>query len=46
MTDNEAAERREKEMGLEDDAACHYGDHLGANGHGSNCCDLNYHPLG
>ena len=33
-------------MSLEDDAACHYGDHIGANGHCSNCGDVNYHLLG
>ena len=33
-------------MSLEDDAACHYGDHGGLNGHCANCGDVNYRLLG
>ena len=33
-------------MSLEDDAACHYGDHGGLNGHCPNCGDVNYRLLG
>ena len=33
-------------VSLEDDAACHYGDHGDENGHCSNCGHVNYHLLG